>query len=265
MQKLHPRAYLARYMYAINVNRIIVINLKNGQYTQIRTNGFTPYSRHRDPVSSHSHAFKCHLPPPDPQHITYQTLLTKTGAPIPRRTAMGEGTQCRAREARKCQCHTMDSRQRPPPGAKLISLTMGYKYKRTAEGDITERKAQCSLRGDLMRPHQRYNPDHTAAPMADKITIRLLLAVKAAYGLPAAHLDIKSAFTHETYKYDADVYVKQHPRFDGTYKHGGKGSKLIRNVYGSPSGGTTTSKEPRCSSNDTNIYKANRTPASSTR
>ena len=150
---------------------------------------------------------------------------------------MGEGTQCRAREARQFQCHAMDSRQRPPPGAKLIPLTMGYKYKRTAEGDITEKKARCSLRGDLMRPHQHYNPDHTAAPMADKTTIRLLLAVKAAYGLTAAHFDIKSAFTHETYKYDADVYVKQHPRFDGSYKHGGKGGKLIINLYGSPSGG----------------------------
>ena len=114
---------------------------------------------------------------------------------------------------------------------------MEYKYKRTAEGDITERKARRSLRGDLMRPHQHYNPDHTSAPMADKPMIRLLLAVKAAYGLTAAHFDIKSAFTHETYKYDADVYVKQHSRFDGPCKHGRKGGKLIRNLYGSPSGG----------------------------
>ena len=113
---------------------------------------------------------------------------------------------------------------------------MGYKYKRTAEGEIIERKARCSLRGDLMRPHQHFNPDHTAAPMADKSSIRLLLAIKAAHGRKAAHFDIKSAFTHEAYHYDADVYVKQHPRFDGTYRHEGKGGKLLRNLYGSPSG-----------------------------
>lgn len=37
MRKLHPRAFAARYMYAINVDILIVLNHTNGQYKRIRT------------------------------------------------------------------------------------------------------------------------------------------------------------------------------------------------------------------------------------
>ena len=193
MQKLHPRAYPARNMYAINVDRIVVINLKNGQYKQIRTNDFTRHSHHHDPVSAHSRALKFHLPPPDPQHITDQIP-----PPSPRKQGLRYPDAQQWEKAYNAELEKLDNvnaikriaDKDLSPGAKLIPLAMGYKYKRTAEGDITERKARCSLRGDLMRPHQHYNPDHTAPPTADKTTIRVLLAVKAAYGLTAAHFDI---------------------------------------------------------------------------
>lgn len=56
-----------------------------------------------------------------------------------------------------------------------------------------------------MRPREHYKPEYTAAPMGDKTTIRLLLAMKVAHGLISEHFDIKSAYVPETYKHDNNV------------------------------------------------------------
>ena len=74
-----------------------------------------------------------------------------------------------------------------------------------------------------MQPGTHFSPMHTASQMADKVTIRLLLAIKAAGRLKADHFDIKSAYIHEPFKHKKPVFVKQHPRFDGSFKYNGKG------------------------------------------
>ena len=73
--------------------------------------------------------------------------------------------------------------------------------------------------------------------MADKVTILLPLAIKAADRLKADHFHIKSAYIHEPFNHKMPVFVKQHPRFDGSFKYNGKGGQLIKNLYGTPSGG----------------------------
>lgn len=67
-----------------------------------------------------------------------------------------------------------------------------------------------------MYPYEHYIPEHTTAPLADKTTIQMLLAIKAAYGLIVEHFYIKSAYVHEDCKYGKKVYVRQHRRYDGT-------------------------------------------------
>lgn len=68
--------------------------------------------------------------------------------------------------------------------------------------------------------------------------MRLLLALTAACRLHSDHFDIKSAFVHENYGYTKPVLIKQLPKFDGTLRHPGKpAGVLMRNIYGTPSGG----------------------------
>lgn len=39
-----------------------------------------------------------------------------------------------------------------------IRLTMAYKYKKNDEHSIAGRKARCSIRGDIMRPMENFDP-----------------------------------------------------------------------------------------------------------
>ena len=112
---------------------------------------------------------------------------------------------------------------------------MKYRYKRTTSGILLERKARCTARGDRMVSKVHFDPAHTAAHTADKATIRLLIALSAAHGLPLDQLDIKSAFVHEKYGFKKPVYLRQHLRFDGSMAHpGSKAGILIKNIYGTP-------------------------------
>ena len=125
----------------------------------------------------------------------------------------------------------------PPGHSKPIPMIMAYRYKRSPKGQITERKARCSIRGDLMKAHVHFEPNHTAAHLADKLTVRLIFAIIASMQLHAEHFVISSAFPYEKYEYEKDLYVKQYPRFDKTMKHPHPTGKVILNVYGTPSGG----------------------------
>ena len=117
---------------------------------------------------------------------------------------------------------------------------MTYRYKRSLTGVLLERKARCALRGDLMVANVHFNPQYTAAHIADKSVVRLLLALTASLQLKIEHFDIKSAFVQKPYKFKKLVYIRQHPRFDGSFKHDGKGGLLIKNLYGGHQVATTT-------------------------
>lgn len=89
-----------------------------------------------------------------------------------------------------------------------------------------------------MIANMHFNPLHTAAPTADKSTIRLIFALAASRSMHMDHFDIKSAFIQERYRHDKPIYVKQHPKFDGAFMQPGmKGGILVKNLYGSPSEG----------------------------
>lgn len=122
-------------------------------------------------------------------------------------------------------------RNETPPKIRPLPLTMTYKYKRDATGHIEERKARCAVRGDLMKPHIHYDPDTTATFAEDKTTIRLILAHAAAHRLPLEHFDISSAFLHEDFEHTNPVFIRQHPSFNGSYRHDAQVGQLRGNLY----------------------------------
>lgn len=68
--------------------------------------------------------------------------------------------------------------------------------------------------------------------MAEKTTVRLLLALAALQKWKMKHLEIQSAYFYERYKHDRPVYIMQHPRFDSSFAHLDHTSVLLRNLYG---------------------------------
>ena len=107
---------------------------------------------------------------------------------------------------------------------------MTYRYKLSPDGKITQRKAKRSARGDRMKPSIHYDQDSTTTYMAEKTSFQALIAIAAAKQWAVEHFDITSAYLHEKYTPDRNFYIKQHPKFDGTYKHACKGSRL-RKIY----------------------------------
>lgn len=87
-----------------------------------------------------------------------------------------------------------------------------------------------------MRAHVHLDPASTSAPMVDRMAARMVIAHSVEHGWRLEHLDVRSAFLHEEYRYGKPVYVREMPRADGSYKHGGTIGLLRLNLYGNPSG-----------------------------
>ena len=89
----------------------------------------------------------------------------------------------------------------------LVGTIMNYRYKRDSGGKIKALKARCAIRGDRMRPNLHFDPEKVATFMADKSSIRLLLALAARDDLLIEHFDIKCAYLHELYQHRNPAYV----------------------------------------------------------
>ena len=58
---------------------------------------------------------------------------------------------------------------------------MKFRYIRDHTGAVTACKARCAARGDRMTPGKHYDPDQVTTHMAEKTTLRLLLAIAASH------------------------------------------------------------------------------------
>lgn len=87
-----------------------------------------------------------------------------------------------------------------------------------------------------MKPNIHFDPECTSAPMVDRMAGRMVISHSVEQGWQLEHLDVRSAFLHEEYKYGKPVYIRETPRAGGTYKHGETIGILRLNLYGSPSG-----------------------------
>ena len=68
--------------------------------------------------------------------------------------------------------------------------------------------------------------------MADRATIRKIISLAATKKWPIHHFDITAAYLHEKYPKENNVYIKQMPRFDGSFAHPDHIGKLEGNLYG---------------------------------
>lgn len=236
-KKLQHRAHPARYLYGISLTHIMIHNLKTNACHTIRNVDFKPYHKHADPTITFATANKTVTLHRAPHFIT-----PHTPPPLSRQQARKYPDAAEWEIAHNSELDILEKQHTfewvPThtihPKTKLIPLMMLYRYKRSPQGDIMRRKARCNVRGDKMIPHLHYDPMHTTAYMADKSTIRLILAMAAHHGYAQEHFDINSAYLHENYKHKTAVYIQQMPKFDGTLTHPGQVGKLKGNLYGTP-------------------------------
>ena len=240
--KLHHRSITVRYLYATDPKHSVVLVLRTNKTMRIRTVNFNAYHKNRDPLATTTASFKAFTPNPTPEVIT-----TTTPPPIHHGQARHypDATLCELSQNAELdllyerQVITWIPDHKLPPYTKPIPLTIGNRYKRDSEGQITKRKARYAARGDKMIPHVHFDLEKTTTYMADKTTVRLLFAIAAACRLYIEHIDIKAAYLHEKFAHNGKdtVYVRQHPRFDGSYKHACRSGRLDKNMYGTPSAG----------------------------
>eukprot|EP00178_Gracilaria_changii_P023027 TRINITY_DN68_c0_g1_i13.p1 TRINITY_DN68_c0_g1~~TRINITY_DN68_c0_g1_i13.p1 ORF type:complete len:1094 (-),score=78.92 TRINITY_DN68_c0_g1_i13:769-4050(-) len=238
-KKLEPRADPARYMYPTTLHHVVIINLRTNQYQQIRALDFHPYHKTKDPTQTSTNAYKARA---NTRAQTPTNITVHTPPPATLQQARHYPDAPNWKKAHDDELENLDQhdsiqwlpRDFVPPKEAVIPLMMLYRYKRSADGTILQRKARCNLRGDLMQPGLHFDPKNITTYTADRTTQRLLIAAHVTYKFPLEHFDIKSAYLHEKYEHDRPVYVKQMPNFDGTYRHEGQYGKLVGNLYGSP-------------------------------
>lgn len=106
-----------------------------------------------------------------------------------------------------------------------ITCKWVFKVKRDERGHIERYKARLVARGFLQRAGIDY--DESFAPVAKFQSIRLILALAAAYDLELHQMDVKTAFLYGSL--DRDVFMEQP---EGYNSDGSKVWKLHKSLYG---------------------------------
>lgn len=83
-----------------------------------------------------------------------------------------------------------------------------------------------------MVAHVNYIPLHINARTAEKSSARLLFAIDPQRDWSLEKFDITNAYINESFEFDNPVYVKEHARADGLFKHGGTIFRFVRNLWG---------------------------------
>lgn len=239
-KKLQPRGIHVRYMYSINPDQTFTQNIHTGIYITAREVDFHPYYHSSDPVHTTTYSFKSHIP-----HKTPIIITPSTPAPSSTKQAHCYPDHLEWVKAHDLELETLDRTEtiqwiasnNLPKGTSAIPLTVKYRYKTDSNGVIIQRKARCTLRGDLMIPYVHFDPAQTSAHMADRTSIRTIIAFAAASGYHLEHFDISSAYLHENASPCQCVYVEQPARFNGNLKHEGNYGLLKKNLYGGKSAG----------------------------
>ena len=186
--KLHARSEPCQYLHPTSNTHAQVINLRNNKTQSIRLLDFHIYNPSSDPVNiiRYPQAFKLKLQDyhrPIPKDITNYTPAPAN--PHQARKYPDQQEWAIAHDQELDQLDDQDvaewlyDENTLPKDAVKLPLTIHYRYKRNASGDIIERKARCAARGDKMVPHLHYEPDQVSTYMTDKTTIRFLMALSA--------------------------------------------------------------------------------------
>lgn len=157
VRKLDSRAFPARYLYAATTATIAVQEIQTGKIHRIRAIDFQPYRPDRNPVRSIVSR------PPTAMHASNTQPTGEQHTQPPRNAADARRFPdsdlwgiAHDEELQKLDNeHTVKwlSKEALRANAKPIPLIMTYRYMRSPTGQLIERKARCSARGDKMVAH----------------------------------------------------------------------------------------------------------------
>lgn len=237
--KLNDRGRLARYIGIEDVKHINV-QTQNGTPMTIRMTDFHTVDKNTDPTQTTQNAYGTYT-----KKLRHRPDKIDIGTPPPVQWQQAmkypDASEWRVAHdealAKLDEEGVVDWAAKVPKCAKPLPLTMTYIYKWSRDGQECKRKARCSIRGDLMRPGQHFDPARTQCPTTEKATARLLFAIAAGHGWPIEHMDISNAYVHEPAMFQHPVYVKEIPLSDGTFRHGKRIGHLIKNLWGGKSAG----------------------------
>lgn len=94
-------------------------------------------------------------------------------------------------------------------GTKTIQMALSCMYKGDKSGNIEERKASSSLKGDLMVKHVHLDPFCTLETMVDRAVVRMIVGHNVHKYWHKEHFDIMSAFLNEKLKQVSQSSVNQ--------------------------------------------------------
>ena len=126
-----------------------------------------------------------------------------------------------------------------PKGTPVFQLMWKYRLKRNADGSLDKYKSRCVLMGNRMVQGRDYSESFAVG--ARMMSIRLIFAICAVYGLIDYTIDIKGAYLHAQRPESgvgSNTYVWQPPGFEETGPNGEKLVGLLNSyVYGDPGAG----------------------------
>ncbi|GIM15146.1 hypothetical protein Vretimale_17958, partial [Volvox reticuliferus] len=122
---------------------------------------------------------------------------------------------------------------RPPEGTRLLPCRWVYKVKRGADGEIERFKARLVVKGYEQRAGIDYG--ELFAPTSRFASLRALLAVAAAKGMPIHQLDVSTAFLNG--ELEEELWMQQPPGYES--KDPNQACRLKRSIYG-------LKQAPRC-------------------
>ena len=232
--KLRPRASLVHYIGRLDTTHYHTYDPQTNKIGRCRIKDFKTYDPNTDPVvtcnTAKNNTQSNNISPDSTPFSTPKTLSDARKAPDAAEWAVSWNHELDSLEKRGTITYIPSTQV--PPDTKLLPVKMVLKTKTDANGNPITRKTRCNLRGDLQRPHEHYDPDNIASPVADRDAIRTALAIAAAHDYDAHHWDIESAFLHEAFGESTPLYIHQPQRFDGSYKYPGYVGKITGNIYG---------------------------------
>jgi Reverse transcriptase (RNA-dependent DNA polymerase) len=105
-----------------------------------------------------------------------------------------------------------------------------------AHGEVVKRKARINLNETQQQPGEHFDPDDLYSPVADKDTLRAVLAASAATDMHVEHWDFESAFLHGKVPEGIELYMRQPSRAGGALTHPGCVVRISGNYYGARQG-----------------------------
>lgn len=236
--KPDSQANPACYLQKISPIPIVAFNLRMNQYKQPRSMDFGPYYHHlglRYPASN----FISLCDSQAVIHLSHSPFSRTTPPPATLHQLQKYSDVEYWSTAHEGELETLDtnntivwiSDRQIPPSAKLNSLKIKYRYKRSDEGTVNIRKARCTVRCDRMKPYIHFNPDDTTTYVSKRPPTRKIFCLTPTLNPSPEQLEISSAFLHEKCEHSNPAYVTRILPSNGSFKHSCRAGILRGSLY----------------------------------